>query len=103
MTTNDEVFTDACDESLARQRKRFAAKCARAAKAARKKFGKWIPMAKQRPPEARVLVVREVANGNRYIDMASWWHDDPCGLPAISSLQNVTHWMPLPELPEASK
>ena len=60
-------------------------------------------MAKQRPPEARVLVVREVANGNRYIDMASWWHDEPCGLPAISSLQNVTHWMPLPELPEASK
>jgi hypothetical protein len=52
---------------------------------------------------ASSLVVREVANGNRYIDMASWWHDDPCGLPAISSLQNVTHWMPLPELPEASK
>lgn len=100
---NDEVFTDACDEAKVRQRKRFVAKCARVAKAAKKKFGKWIPIAQQRPPEARVLVVREVENGNRYVDVVAWWHDEPCGLPEVPTFRGVSHWMPLPALPEAAK
>lgn len=96
---SDEVFVDACGEARQRERKRFVAKCARAAKKA-PKFGKWIPLAKQRPGEQRVLVIRKVPKGYRYIDVVSWWNDDPCGLPPVPTFDHVTHWMPLPQMPE---
>lgn len=59
----------------------------------------WIPLAERRPGVQRVLVVRHLPDGNRYVDVVAWWHDVPEGLPPVPTFRHVTHWMPLPEPP----
>lgn len=64
-------------------------------------MGTWIPISERLPPDtiSRVLVVRQVADGNRYVDVIVFVNESDSGLPPLPSSVGVTHWMPLPELP----
>lgn len=57
-------------------------------------------MSERTPGEQRVLVIRKLPSGYRYIDVVAWWKDDPCGLPPVPTFDHVTHWMPMPQMPE---
>jgi hypothetical protein len=53
------------------------------------------------PPETmRCLVVREVPDGNRYVDVIAYVHEPESGLPPYPSQVGNSHWMPLPSPPE---
>ena len=59
----------------------------------------WRPIGDSEPDDQRVLVVRELPDGARYVDVMTWVAEPDSGLPPLVSKQHVTHWMPLPSLP----
>ena len=61
----------------------------------------WVPIADRQPDIDRVLVTRQLPNGARYVDVMVWIPEPSTGLPQYPSRQYVTHWMPLPEPPQA--
>lgn len=48
----------------------------------------------------RVLIVRRVPDGNRYIDIKAYFSEPESGLPPLCDMTGVTHWADLPEVPE---
>ena len=60
---------------------------------------RWIPVS-ERLPEAETRVLAATPTGYMEVD---WRFSEPiidCGFANFFSLDNVTHWMPLPEPPE---
>ena len=68
--------------------------------ALREKVPEWIPVTEKIPPDQEeVLVLTRSKNGVRNIDKGYWAIDHFIH----RGLSAVTHWMPLPELPEELK
>lgn len=59
----------------------------------------WRPIGDGEPEDQRVLVVRKLPDGARYVDVMSWVSEPESGLPPLVNKQCVTHWMPFPDLP----
>src|SRR5690606_15560077 len=55
----------------------------------------WIPVSESHPATARVVLV----NSDGYVWLGYFTGDLWLRLPGHSILNNVTHWMPLPEVP----
>lgn len=63
---------------------------------------RWIPVG-ERLPEAETRVLAATPTGYMEVD---WRFSEPiidCGFANFFSLDNVTHWMPLPEPPEEER
>lgn len=63
---------------------------------------RWVPVS-ERLPEAETRVLVATPTGYMEVD---WRFSEPiidCGLANFYSLDNVTHWMPLPEPPEVQQ
>ena len=65
----------------------------------------WIRVSERMPPEEHVLVVVE-RRGYRILDRnMAWWDEDRQEWHTRAGMRlhgKVTHWMPLPELPEVA-
>lgn len=60
--------------------------------------GRWIPVSERMPDHTNTVIVGDehgVWFANRENKLAGWW--DTCG---GGMMENVTHWMPLPEPPQ---
>lgn len=67
------------------------------------KNGVWHDAALEKPPEGeRVLCVKMPKNGNRDLCFGAYYPDREYGTGWVTSgsCDNVTHWMPLPKMPE---
>jgi hypothetical protein len=62
--------------------------------------GSWVPISEGEPQVERVLVVRDIPGAARYVDVIVWSPEPESGFPKPESQKYVTHWMPLPSLPE---
>jgi hypothetical protein len=66
----------------------------------------WIDASKAKPSTGlKVLVCGHYKNGNRWCTTAAWYPEDSwwemaIEVKAAGQLENVTHWMPLPEFPQ---
>ena len=68
-------------------------------------MSEWISVKDRRPENGRVLCVRksEAFTGRRYIDILTADRGEFMDGAFVVADGNVTHWMPMPELPEAAK
>lgn len=65
-------------------------------------MAEWIPVKERLPEDGKVICVRksEAFRGRRYIDILTCDHGWFMDGAFVVSDGNVTHWMPLPGLPE---
>ena len=70
----------------------------------------WIDASVEKPKTGRkVIVCGQLKNGNRWRAMAAWyparscpdaaWWETSVEIEEMCQLENVTHWMPLPSMP----
>jgi hypothetical protein len=59
----------------------------------------WFDIKQFPAPSGKLLICRDV-NGNKYIDICAYFIEEPCGLKSYPTMNYVTHWAYLPQLPE---